>query len=67
MSNWVMRFPLIIYSLDFSKKHIFTEGNVSILHNTQKPDEDRWKYFVLTKNDGSRVYCTSQLLYVAKY
>ena len=30
ISNWVMKFPLTIYSEDLSEKHVFTEGRVNV-------------------------------------
>lgn len=26
--------------------------------------EEKWRYFVITKQDGGKYYCTSQIIYV---
>jgi hypothetical protein len=63
-SNWIMRFPLTIYSSDLHSKHVFELDSVKSCRNYVNVVEEGWKYFVITKSDGSRLYCTSQVFYV---
>ena len=64
MSNWILRFPLTIYSSDLHTKHTFESNSVKSCSNYVNAMEEGWKYFVITKNDGTRLYCTSQVFYV---
>jgi len=63
VSNWVMRTPRVIYTTDLRYKHTFTPEKVTIESVNQPSLEERWKYFVITKGDGKRFYCTSQIYY----
>lgn len=63
VSNWVMRPPRIIYSSDLRLRHTFTPESIQVEHVNQPNLEERWKYFVITKGDGKRFYCTAQIYY----
>jgi hypothetical protein len=58
-----MRFPRTIYSVDLKVRHTFTNGQVEIEKTANVALEERWKYFVITKSDGVRYYCTAQVYY----
>jgi hypothetical protein len=58
-----MRLPRFIYSTDLTHRHVFTEGNVHIESISHPQLEDKWKYFVITRSDGRRYYCTAQVYY----
>jgi hypothetical protein len=64
VSNWAFVTPLTIYSVDLAEKHEFADGKVHVtgVHNVCL--EEKWKYFVMTKEDGRRTYCTSYVFYV---
>lgn len=38
--------------------------SVVITSNTTLPIDEKWRYFVVTQQDGRRLYCTSQVYYV---
>jgi hypothetical protein len=64
LTNWILRFPLTIYSLDAQEKHIFSHDSVVIAANAALPLDEKWRYFVVTQQDGRRLYCTAQVYYV---
>jgi hypothetical protein len=40
------------------------EGKVQVSAIKHVTLDEKWKYFVMTKSDGRRVYCTSYIYYV---
>lgn len=58
-----MRFPRTIYSVDLKARHTFNENQVEVEKVANPSLEERWKYFVITKGDGVRYYCTAQVYY----
>jgi hypothetical protein len=64
LTNWILRFPLTIYTLDIQEKHTFNPDSVVITNNSTLPIDEKWRYFVVTQQDGKRLYCTSQVYYV---
>jgi hypothetical protein len=64
VSCWAFKPPLTIYSLDLVEKHEFADSKVQITHHHNTILEEKWKYFVMTKSDGRRIYCTSYVFYV---
>lgn len=63
VSNWVMRPPRTIYSSDMRTKHTFTSEGAQVERINESHLEERWKYFVITKGDAKRFYCTAQVYY----
>ena len=58
-----MRLPRKIYSNDLKICHYFTEGSVEMKVSAKPALVERWKYFVITRSDGRRLYCTAQVYY----
>jgi hypothetical protein len=58
-----MTTPRAIYATDLKSRHIFTPEGVHVERINQPNLEERWKYFVITKGDGKRFYCTAQTYY----
>jgi hypothetical protein len=56
--------PIAIYSLDLAEKHLFMDGKVQVIPVQNASLEEKWRYFVMTRSDGRRVYCTSYIYYV---
>ena len=59
----MMRFPRVIFSSDLRAKHTFSQGEVEVSKVSNPSLEERWKYFVITRADGRRLYCTGQVYY----
>lgn len=64
LTNWILRFPLTIYTIDILEKHTFNPDSVVITTNSTLPIDEKWRYFVVTQQDGTRLYCTAQVYYV---
>ena len=58
-----MRLPRVVYGSDLRSRHTFTTKGVSVDRINSANLEERWKYFVITKGDGKRYYCTAQVYY----
>jgi hypothetical protein len=62
----VLRFPLAIWSHDHAEKHVFHQDSITISVSNGPPADEKWRYFVTTREDGTRVYCTSLIYYVLR-
>lgn len=60
-----MKYPLTIYSADLKFRHVFKLNEVKVEPLSSSVNlEEKWRYFVMTKKDGGKHYCTSQIIYV---
>ena len=67
VANWVMKFPLVLYSANLTESHTFNHGSVKVERVNGVSLELKWKFFIITKNNGKRLYCTSQIFFVTMH